>query len=132
MREPYSNHFVCLSVRLSVRLSVCLSVCPSVGLSTLCCNAITQTVFDLQTSYFIDKERKTPIDFGVKRSKVKVIVTCFRTGPSLTVSVFEYYCHQSDCFLHTYKLLCQGALVTNNLVLHTFLICVWLIMDWHI
>ena len=23
-----------------------------------------------------DKERKTPIDFGVKRSKVKVIVTC--------------------------------------------------------
>ena len=35
-----------------------------------------------------DKERKTPIDFGVKRSKVKVIVTCPPAGPSLTVSVF--------------------------------------------
>ena len=35
-----------------------------------------------------DKERKTPIDFRVKRSKVKVIVTCPPAGPSLTVSVF--------------------------------------------
>ena len=28
-----------------------------------------------------DKERKTPIDFGVKRSKVKVKVTCPQRGP---------------------------------------------------
>ena len=35
MREPYSNHFVCLSVRLSIRPS------------TIRCNAITQTMFDL-------------------------------------------------------------------------------------
>ena len=41
MREPYSNHCVCLSVRLS----------------TLRCNAITQTVFDLETSYFIHRWR---------------------------------------------------------------------------
>ena len=64
IREPYSNHFVCLSV--------CLS--------TLRCNAMTQR--SVQPRDFIlhtqmeDKERKTPIDFGVKRSKVKVIVTC--------------------------------------------------------
>ena len=47
-----------------------------------------------QTTNFIlhtqieDRERKTPIDFGVKMSKVKVIVTCPPAGPSLTVSVF--------------------------------------------
>ena len=62
MREPYSNH----------------SVCPSVCLSTLRCNAITQKVFNLEME---DKKRKTPIDFGVNRSKVKVIVTCPQRGP---------------------------------------------------
>ena len=40
---------ITLSVRLSVRPSVCLS--------TLRCNAITRTVFDLQTSYFIHRWR---------------------------------------------------------------------------
>ena len=43
MREPYSNHCVCLSVRPSV--------CPS----TLCCNAITKKCLNLQTSYFIHR-----------------------------------------------------------------------------
>ena len=57
MREPYSNHFVCPSVRLSVRPSVRLSVCLSVRLSTLRCNAITRKVFDLDTSYFIHRWR---------------------------------------------------------------------------
>ena len=41
MREPYSNHLVC----------------PSVRLSTLRCNAITRKVFDLETSYFIHRWR---------------------------------------------------------------------------
>ena len=45
MREPYSNHFVRLSV------------CPSVRLSTLRCNAITRKVLDLETSYFIHRWR---------------------------------------------------------------------------
>ena len=48
MREPYSNHFVRLSVRPSVRLSVC---------PHFLCNAITQKVFDLETSYFIHRWR---------------------------------------------------------------------------
>ena len=74
MREPYSNHFVCLSD--------CPSVCLSVRLSTLCCNAIT-------------KIRKTPIDFGVKRSKVKVIVTCPPSGAlSDCVSFLVFTCFQ--------------------------------------
>ena len=50
MREPYSNHSVCLSVRPSV-LSVCPSFCPS----TLCCNAITQKFLNLQTLNFIHR-----------------------------------------------------------------------------
>ena len=49
MREPYSNHFVCLSVFPSV--------CPSVRLSTLRCNAITRKVFYLEFSYFIHRWR---------------------------------------------------------------------------
>ena len=36
---------------------ITLSVCPSVHPSTLCCNAITRTVFYLQTSYFIHRWR---------------------------------------------------------------------------
>ena len=56
-------------VSLSARLSVRPSVCPS----TLCCNAITKNVsiFKLHTQIEV-RERKTPIDFGVKRLKVKV------------------------------------------------------------
>ena len=79
MREPYSNHLVCLSVH------------PSVCLSTSRCNAITRKVFDLETSYFIlhtqmeDKERKTPIDFGVKGQGLSDMLPA---GPSLTMSVF--------------------------------------------
>ena len=40
-----------------ITLSVCPFVCLSVRLSKLCCNAITRTVFDLQTSYFIHRWR---------------------------------------------------------------------------
>ena len=39
-----------------------------------------------------DKERKTPIDFGVKRSKVKVIVTCTQRGP-LWLCQFSSYAY---------------------------------------
>ena len=84
---------VCPSVRLSVCPSVCPSVCLSVCPSTLCCNAITQKSLNLQTLYFIhgkrigkgrhlyiwkeDRERKTPIHFGVKRLKVTWSLTYF-------------------------------------------------------
>ena len=55
---------------------ITLSVHPSVCLSTLRCNAITKTVFNLQTSYFIHRwriKKGRRLDFGVKRLKVKVI-----------------------------------------------------------
>ena len=72
MREPYSNH--------SVRLSVCPSVRPSVYPSTLCCNAISK--ISQPTNFILhpqiqDRERKTPIDFGVKWLKVTWPLTYF-------------------------------------------------------
>ena len=69
----YSQEFIIASilVLLGSRHGRCRS-------PIICCNTIPQKTLILHTE-MEDHEEKTPVDLGVKRSRIKVILTCSST-----------------------------------------------------